>query len=157
MAANASFAGGNLTGSVLVPQSVLDQLADRAAAYPVPWTADDEAVSWLAPHRLLLYLDLGMGNVGQGALGQFAAWLGGDTPTPVAVLPVWSCRSWQLAQCFSGFWMDLSAAVSSGALAPGVPTQLIITFPPLAHGVFGGVVYENVDTVDTAIVDTASA
>jgi hypothetical protein len=136
------YTGGNLTGTVQVPAAVFAQLAARNATYPVPWTADDLAIAWLAPHRLLLYLDVNF-TVGPGAT--IPAWLNG---TPVPVLPVWSCRSLKSAQCFSGYWVDLTAA----GVQPDVAYTLTITLPTgLPAGGFGGVVYDNVNTVDSAV------
>jgi len=135
-----AFTGGNLTGTVMVPSVVFDQLAARNASYPVPWTADDLTVAWLAPHRLLLYLDVNF-TIGPGVT--IPAWLNG---TAIPVLPVWSCRTLKSAQCFSGYWVDLTAA----DVQPDAPYELLISLPSgLPAGGFGGVVYENVNTVDT--------
>ena len=52
-----SFAGGWLVGQVFVPQAVMDQLAARQANYNVSWSQSDLTVAWLAPGRLLAYID----------------------------------------------------------------------------------------------------
>ena len=137
MAHTASFAGGVLRGTVRVPQAVLDQLAQRAASYPVPWTPEDLQIAWLNPSRLLASIDV---NRAVGSAAVITATLGG---TPVPVLPCWSCRNVKAEMCFQGFFIDLSAA--------GVPAdtdiELVLTLPTIAAGSFGGVYYENVDTV----------
>jgi hypothetical protein len=53
-----AYAGGRFTARVTVPQRVFDQLAARRKARPIPWTADDERATWLAPERLLLFVQI---------------------------------------------------------------------------------------------------
>jgi hypothetical protein len=137
MAHNASFAGGRLAGTVHVPQAVFDQLAARAAAYPVPWTSDDLAVAWMNPSRLLLSVDV---NRAVNSKAVITATLGGAA---VPVLPCWSCRTGKSEGCFQGFFIDLSAA----GLAPDTDAALVLQLPPMAAGAFGGVYYDNVDTI----------
>ena len=43
--------------------------------------------------------------------------------------------------CFQGFWVDVTG------VAPGVDTELELALPPMTPGAFGGVYYENVETV----------
>ena len=49
-------AEGELEGSFSVPQRILDQLAARKLAWPIPWTEEDCESTWLASERLLLFL-----------------------------------------------------------------------------------------------------
>ena len=49
-------ADGSMSGTVVVPQRVMGQLRDRVRAWPIPWTADDYQTTWLAPERLLLFV-----------------------------------------------------------------------------------------------------
>ena len=137
MAHNASFAGGRLTGTVRVPQAAFDQLAARAAAYPVPWTADDLAVAWMNPSRLLVSIDV---NRAVDSKANITATLDGGS---IPVLPCWSCRSGKQERCFQGFFVDLSAA----GVRPDTDHALVVTLPSMAPGAFGGVYYDNVDTI----------
>jgi hypothetical protein len=137
MGYNASFAGGALAGTVRVPAAVLAQLDARAASYAVPWTADDLAVAWLAPGRLLAALDARRALPSTATL---TATLGG---APAPVVPTWSCRTRQEESCFQGWFIDVTAAARTGVDVP-----LVLTLPALPSGSFGGVYYENVDTVD---------
>jgi len=121
MGYNASFTGGTLTGTVLVPAAVFDQLAARAASYPVPWTTDDLAIAWLNPSRLIAYVDSN-GAIPSGTV--IPAWFDG---TPVPINPVWSCRTSREDSCFQGYWLDLSAA---GARAD-TAHNLTLLLPPL--------------------------
>lgn len=139
MAYNASFTGGPLTGIINVPAAVFTQLAQRNATYPVPWTADDVPIAWLVPGRLIAYID-----VQEPSTSTWAATLDG---APIPVQPVWSCRSLQADRCFSGFWLDLTAA----GVTPDTDHQLRIVFPSLSS-TFGGVYYDNVDTIYASTV-----
>ena len=135
MAYNASFAGGLLRGNVSLPAGVLAQLAARRAAYPVRWDANDSAIAWLDPARVLLYLD-GGAALPQG-LTVPASWDG----APILVQPVWSCRSLQKQQCFSGYFIEAPVAVAD------VVHVLTVTLPAMAVGAFGGVYYDNINTL----------
>lgn len=137
MAYNASFAGGPLFGVVRVPAAVLAQLDARAAEYPVPWTADDAAVAWLAPGRLLAVLDVRRSLPSTAVV---TATLGG---APAPVLPTWSCRTRQIESCFQGFFVDVTAAAREGVDVP-----FVLALPGVPAGSFGGVYYDNVDTID---------
>jgi hypothetical protein len=53
-----AFAGGRLTAAFTVPQRVFDQLAARRKAWPIPWTAEDYRTTWLAPERLMLFVQI---------------------------------------------------------------------------------------------------
>lgn len=141
---NPSFTGGQLNGTINVPAAVFAQLSARNASYPVPWTSDDLSVAWMAPGRVLLYLDVGT-SVASGVTipASITSSVTGQS-SPIPVLPVFSCRSLQHAQCFSGYWIDLSAA----GIVADTPYGLSITLPSnLPAGVFQGVYYDNVDTV----------
>ena len=138
-----SFAGGALAGTVSVPQAVLDQLAARAALYPVPWTAADRAISWLEPSRLLAFIDDGraLPRLNSSLPMDVTATLDGAA---VPVQPSWNCRGTQSAACFLGRFIDLTAA---GVVEAGRNYSLVLTLPPMPAGAFQRVVYDNVETV----------
>ena len=138
-----SFAGGALTGTVSVPQAVLDQLAARAALYPVPWTAEDSAISWLNPARLIAFIDDGraLPRLNSTLPMDVTATLNGAS---VPVLPSWNCRGTQSAACFLGRWIDLTAA---GVSEAGRNYSLVLNLPAMPAGAFQRVVYDNVETV----------
>jgi len=144
---DATFAGGVLAGTVSVPQAVFDQLAARAALYPVPWSADDLAVSWLNPARLLAFVDDGraLPRLNSSTPMDVAAALDGAA---VPVLPSWNCRGTQSQACFLGRFIDLTAA---GVREAGRNYSLVLTLPPMPAGAFQRVVYDNVETVFAAL------
>jgi hypothetical protein len=142
-----AFAGGVLAGTVSVPQAVLDQLAARAAAYAVPWTAEDRAIAWLVPSRLIVFLDDGraLPRLNSSLPMDVTATLDGAA---VPVLPAWNCRGTQSAACFLGRYIDLTAA---GVSEAGRNYSLVLTLPPMPAGAFQRVVYDNVETVPAAL------
>ena len=139
MAHNASFTGGVLTGIVNVPQAVLDQLSARKSLYDVAWNQDDLAISWLAPYRLLLHVDV-MRSV--PSTGTITATLNGNN---IPVYKSWTCRNDKAEMCFQGFFIDLS---SDANIVASTDYDLSVTIPTgLSPGAFGGVYYENIDTI----------
>lgn len=139
MSHNASFTGGVLAGVINVPQAVLDQLSARKALYDVAWTQDDLAISWLAPHRLLLHIDV-MRSV--PSTGTITATLNGNN---IPVYKSWTCRNVRAEMCFQGFFIDLS---SDAYILANTDYALSLMLPTgLAAGAFGGVYYENIDTI----------
>lgn len=134
---NASFVGGLLEGTVRVPAAVFAQLTERAAAYPVEWTTDDAQIAWLNPSRLLVSIDV---NRAVQSTAVITATLAGAA---VPVFPVWSCRNDKVEKCFQGFAVDLSAA---GVVAD-TDYAFTVSLPSMQAGVFGGVHYDNVDTI----------
>jgi hypothetical protein len=49
---------GTYTATFLVPSRILAQLASRQKLWPIPWTKEDYNTTWLAPERLLLFLQV---------------------------------------------------------------------------------------------------
>ena len=43
------FAGGKVTGTFTIPRRIIDQLAARRKAWPIPWTPEDFRTTWLMP------------------------------------------------------------------------------------------------------------
>ncbi|MGH9758619.1 MAG: hypothetical protein ACRD4M_12850, partial [Candidatus Acidiferrales bacterium] len=52
------FAGGTFRARFRIPKRIFDQLAARQKAWPIPWTAEDLRTTWLAPQRLLLFVQI---------------------------------------------------------------------------------------------------
>lgn len=53
-----SGSNGIFSGHFSIPKRVFDQLAERRKRYPIPWTKEDYKTTWLAPERLLLFLQM---------------------------------------------------------------------------------------------------
>ena len=123
-------ADGSLKGTFAVPQRVLDQLAARKKAWPIPWTPEDYESTWLAPERLLLFV-------------QFAD--GSDKQKPTATLdgrPLHFQAAYSStrvdAPCFVGFYTDLSK------IAPNVRHTIEVQMPQLKTGKLQGLFFDNV-------------
>ena len=52
------FAGGTLKGQFSIPRRIVEQLAARRKAWPIPWTPEDFRTTWLVPERLLLFVQI---------------------------------------------------------------------------------------------------
>ena len=121
---------GSLTGEFVVPQRVLDQLAERKLRWPIPWTKEDYESTWLAPERLLLFMQLADGNDSEAV----TATLDGQ---PLAIQPAYSSSRVD-APCFVGFYADLST------ITPDVPHKIELHAPKLKPGQLQGVFFDNV-------------
>lgn len=124
-------ASGLLQGSFVVPQGVLDQLDARKKAWPIPWMQEDYQTTWLAPGRLLLYV-------------QFAE--PDDAMKTEATLdghPLELTRAYTSTHphspSFVGFYADLSK------VTPNARHSFSLRLPQLKPGQFQGVFFENVE------------
>jgi hypothetical protein len=123
---------GSLTGSFLIPDRIMQQLARRRESWPIPWTKQDYETTWLAPERLLLFI-------------QFAE--PDDTMTVKMTLdesPLELKRAYssvrEHAASFVGFYADLSN------IKPNTTHTIHLVLPKLEPGRFQGVFFENVET-----------
>ena len=130
------FTGGRWSGSVTIPQRVFDQLDARRKAWPIAWTSEDERSTWLAPHRLLLYVQFAEPD------DQWKAALtidGRPVPLEKAYASVRVNK-----RNFTGFYADVSS------LAPDREHKIELELPAgLKPGQFQGVFFENVETAYT--------
>jgi hypothetical protein len=133
------FTGGLVTATFRVPKRVFEQLAARREAWPIPWTEEDLRSTWLAPERLLLFV-------------QFAEPDDRWTATlKIDGLPVELKKAYASVRVnrrnFMGFYADVST------LAADVDHRLELETPTgLKPGQFQGVFFENVETQYTAPV-----
>jgi len=121
---------GSLTGVFVVPRRVLEQLAARKLAWPIPWTQEDYQSTWLAPERLLLFLQLADGSDSITVTGT----LDGQ---PLIIQPAYS-SSRVNAPCFVGFYADLSK------ITPDAQHKIELHVSPLKPGQLQGVFFDNV-------------
>jgi hypothetical protein len=135
-----TFTGTRVDGEFMIPERIFDQLADRRKQWPIEWTEEDRVCTWLAPERLLLYIQFAEPDwrmeTGLKLNGQ-----------PIEVKKAFSSRTpGLLAQgkghnTFVGFYADVSH------LEPGKPYRLEATLPEgLKPGQFQGIYFENVET-----------
>ncbi|HET7790034.1 MAG TPA: hypothetical protein VFK78_04485 [Gemmatimonadales bacterium] len=128
---DSTFAGGTFLASFTVPRRIFDQLAARARAWPIPWTAEDYRTTWLAPERLLLFVQIAEPD------DRWAArlWIDGR---PIELRKAYSAVRAE-PRTFVGFYADLSL------LEPDREYRLRLELPPLRPGQLQGVFFENVE------------
>ena len=126
------FAGGTLKGRFTIPRRIVDQLAARRKAWPIPWTPEDFHTTWLVPERLLLFVQIAEPDA------RWDARLTIDGRTIELRKAYSAIRS--AGRTFVGFYADLSM------LDPDRPYAFELELPPLAPGQLQGVFFENVET-----------
>ena len=124
-------------GPLRIPKRIFDQLAARRQAWPIPWTSEDYRSTWLAPQRLLLYL-------------QFAEpddrW---DVRLKIDGRPVDLLKAYASVRAvrrdFVGFYADISL------LSPDRDYKLELQLPAeIKPSRFQGLFVENVETEYTS-------
>ncbi|HVU48532.1 MAG TPA: hypothetical protein VHD85_20555 [Terracidiphilus sp.] len=123
-------ADGGLNGSFAVPQRVFDQLAVRNKQWPIPWTREDYETTWLAPERLLLFVQLA--NVKDPT--EITAELDGQ---PLALTPAYTSVR-PVSHCFVGYYADLSGIAASKR------HTIELRAPQLTPGQLQGIFFDNV-------------
>jgi hypothetical protein len=134
-----NFAGGRYEARFAVPQRVFDQLAVRRKAWPIPWTAEDYQTTWLAPERLLLFVQIAEPD------SSWEARLTVDGRVVELRKAYSAVRA--APRTFVGFYADLSL------IAADHEHTLELELPRLRPGQLQGVFFENVEAeyTDTII------
>lgn len=118
-------------GTFFIPKWVFNQLASRKKAWPIPWTSDDYETTWLAPERLLLFVQIAEPKDSM----QVSMAIDGH---PIDLKNAYSSVR-EHADSFVGFYADVSD------IAPDVRHKIILNLPQLKPGQFQGVFFENVE------------
>jgi hypothetical protein len=134
----ADSAGGRLTGTFTIPRRIVDQLAARRKAWPIPWTPDDFRTTWLVPERLLLFVQIAQPDA------RWNASLTIDGRTTELKKAYSAIRG--APRTFVGFYADLSM------LDADRPYQFELILPPLEAGRLQGVFFDNVETEYTEVI-----
>jgi hypothetical protein len=127
-----NFAGGTFKGSFSVPQWVFDQLQARQKAWPIPWSREDLKTTWLAPQRLLLFVQIAEPS------DRMVVHMTLDG-TPVELQKAYSSVRPNPGS-FVGFYADVSN------LHPGRDYNVELTLPALRPGQFQGLFFENIES-----------
>ena len=127
-----TFSGGTFRGQFSVPGRVFDLLKKRQKEWPIPWTKDDFETTWLAPERLLLFVQIAEPKV------QMQAQLKLDGETVELRRAYSSVRSHSAS--FVGFYADVSSR------EPDHHYQVELDLPRLRPGQFQGLFFENVES-----------
>ncbi len=123
---------GDLVGAFNLPRRIFEQLAARKQAWPIPWTPDDYNTTWLAPERLLLFLQFADGS---DAIPVSASLDG----RPLKLEPAYSSIRIHAAS-FIGLYADLST------IAPGKPHKLVLRLPVAVKDKLQGAFFDNVES-----------
>lgn len=122
--------GGVQTGTFVVPQRVLDQLSERQKRWPIPWSVDDYQTTWLAPERLLLFIQFA------SPTDSLSVKLTVDGKELTLNRAFTSTRA--DSPCFVGFYADLSK------IEPNVSHRITLKIPPEFRSQLQGVFFDNV-------------
>ncbi len=133
-----TFAGGRYVAHFSVPRRIFDQLAARRQAWPIPWTAEDYRTTWLAPERLLLFVQIAEPD---------PAW---EARLAIDGQPVELRKAYSAVRAeprtFVGFYADLSS------IAPDREHTLELDLPRLRPGQLQGVFFDNIETELTGLI-----
>ncbi len=123
--------GGDTAWKFVAPEGIFAQLAEREKAWPIPWTREDYQTTWLAPGRLLLFIQIAEPSDAM----KVTATLDGQA------LPLTRAYSSTRVHpaSFVGFYADLSK------VAPDTRHTFTLHLPQLRPGQFQGVFFDNVE------------
>ena len=129
-----AFAADTFKGEFSIPERVFAQLKARKKAWPVPYTQDDLLATWVAPWRMLLFVNIA------------------DARPEMEVTMKIDGVPFELKQAFNGIYkrsgyrtfMGFYADVS--ALKPDTKYKVELQLPELQPGQFHGLYFENVET-----------
>ena len=126
------FSGGNMRGEFRIPARIKQQLGARKETWSMAWTEEDLQCSWLAPERLLLFVQLASPdpkmavrlkiNGEEMALQRAYASI---RPNP---------------RCFTGYYADVSS------LEADRTHQVELSLPSMEAGGFQGLFFDNLET-----------
>lgn len=134
------FNGDIVKASFTIPERIFNQLKERKKKWSIDWIKQDLQCTWLAPERLLLYIQIAEPNWKMDVSMK----LNGK---PIEVKKAYSSRTpgrLKLGKghnTFTGFYVDISN------LKADVEYQVEVTLPSsLKPGQFQGIYFENVET-----------
>jgi len=137
---DSSFDGATVQAEFVIPKRIFNQLEERKKKWSIDWTQEDLECTWLAPERLLLYIQIAEPNWKMEASMKL-------DDKPVEVKKAYSSRTpgrlkmGKGHNTFTGFYADVSH------LKPDRKYNLQVTLPSsLKPGQFQGVFFENVET-----------
>ena len=130
---------GSLHGTFVVPQRVLDQLALRKHKWPIPWTQEDYESTWLAPERLLLFVQAADGSDSMSVTGNLDG-------KPLQLQPAYSSGRVDAAS-FVGFYVDLSQ------IHPDVRHTIELRVKESMPGQLQGIFFDNVTPQLTELIE----
>jgi hypothetical protein len=138
-----TFAGGPYKSEATIPARIFSQLAARARAWPVDYTAEERAAAWLNADRLLLFISVA--DPDDEKMPGVTLKVDGRA---IDVKPAYTSivRS-NPRNTFVGWYADISS------LAPDAPHAFEVELPKLAPGQFLGLFLDTVETEYTDVLE----
>ena len=125
------FSGGTWKGRFSIPSWIGTQLSRRRATWPINWTAEDYKTTWLAPERLLLFVQIAEPADSMQVKFELN---GQNVPLTKAYSSVWPNK-----RSFVGWYLDVTNVPFD------TEHQVLLHLPALKQGQFQGLFFENVE------------
>jgi hypothetical protein len=125
------FSGGIFQESFKIPGRIFSQLNSRKKEWPIPWTKEDYKTPWLAPERLLLFVQIA--EVREEMDLQLKL-----NNKSVKLTPAYTSIR-RHPRCFVGYYADISH------LGPEEQYAVELILPDLKPGQFQGLFFENIE------------
>jgi hypothetical protein len=132
------FSGGDIVENIVIPERIFRQLGNRKKEWPINWTNSDLKTTWLAPERLLLFVQIAE----PGEVMDIELKIDGKTVTLKKAYT--SIR--RHPRCFVGWYADISN------LKADINHNFILSLPELKPGQFQGIFLENIETEYTDVL-----
>ena len=130
------FSGGTYTADISIPGRIFEQMEKRKQQWPINWTITDYKTPWLAPERLLLFV-----QIAEPQEDLDVKLLINDQQVKLQKAYTSIRRH---PRCFVGWYTDIST------LKPDTNHNFKLTLPQLRPGQFQGLFLENIETEYTA-------
>jgi len=130
------FTGGTLKDSFIIPNRIKAQLEKRKNDWPIPWIKEDYKTTWLAPERLLLFIQIA--EVQEDMDLQLKL-----NNKPIELVKAYTSIR-RHPRCFVGFYADISE------LKADTEYQVELILPALKPGQFQGLFFENIEAEYTS-------
>ena len=134
-----TFTGGTLNESFIIPNRIFTQLEKRKKDWPIPWIEEDYKTTWLAPERLLLFIQIA--EVQEDMDIQLRI-----NKNPIELVKAYTSIR-RHPRCFVGFYTDISD------LRPDTEYQVELILPELKPGQFQGLFFENIEAEYTTKIE----
>ena len=121
----------SLTGSFSIPGRIVQQLARRRDSWPISWTKQDYETTWLAPERLLLFVQFAEPDETMNVKISLDG-------SPLELKRAYASVREHPAS-FVGFYADVSR------IEPNAMHTIQVSLPKIGAGRFQGVFFDNVE------------
>jgi hypothetical protein len=150
---NSSFKGNSVTAEMTIPKRIFEQLNQRKIAWPISYSDDDKLAPWLAPSRLLLYIQIAdpYKDVKVQADNKRDSIVRKEPMRKSAYSLTIDGKSVELQEAYNGVYPSvertyLGVYADISLLKPGVPYKVVVKLPVgLQAGQFQGLFIDHVE------------